>query len=97
MIELTRALEVISLLKGLVRRCQFKSKSTEGGSNCITDCRQVMTLLQPFVMNRLDICRQHTTSLLAITLEKDKHAQNRERVPLIDKVLTYHLTHLQPH
>ena len=33
-------------------------------------------LLQPFVMNRFDICRQH-----AVTLEKDTHAQNRERVP----------------
>ena len=32
-----------------------------------------------------DICRQRTTSfmtLLAITPEKDTHAQNRERVPL---------------
>ena len=43
-----------------------------------------MTVLQPFVMSRLDICRQRTTSLLAITPEKDTHAQNRERVPLID-------------
>ena len=40
-------------------------------------------MLQPFVMNRFDICRQHTTSLLAITLETDTHAQNRERIPLI--------------
>ena len=35
-----------------------------------------------------DICRQRTTSfmtLLAITPEKDTHAQNRERVPLTDR------------
>ena len=68
--------------KGPCKTCQFKRKSTEGGSHCVTGCRQVMTVLQPFVMNRLDICRQRTTSLLAITPEKDTHAQNRERVPL---------------
>ena len=68
--------------KGPCKTCQFKRKSTEGGSHCVTDCRQVMTVLQPFVMSRLDICRQRTTSLLAITQEKDTHAQNRERVPL---------------
>ena len=68
--------------KGPSRTCQFKRKSTEGGWHCVTDCRQVMTVLQPFVMNRLDICRQRTTSLLAIAPEKDTHAQNRERVPL---------------
>ena len=67
---------------GPSRTCQFKRKSTEGGWHCVTDCRQVMTVLQPFVMNRLDICRQRTTSLLASAPEKDTHAQNRERVPL---------------
>ena len=68
--------------KGPCKTCQFKRKSTEGGSHCVTDYKQVMTVLQPFVMNRLDICRQRTTSLLAITPEKDMHAQNREHVPL---------------
>ena len=67
---------------GPSRTCQFKRKSTEGGWHCVTDCRQVMTVLQPFVRNRLDICRQRTTSLLAIAPEKDTHAQNHERVPL---------------
>ena len=59
MMELTRALEVVSLVKGLVKWCQFKRKSTEGGWHCITDCRQVMTMLQSFVItgNRFDICR----------------------------------------
>ena len=66
--------------KGPCKTRQFKRKST-GGSHCVTDCRQVMTVLQPFVMNRLDIFRQCTSSLLAITPEKDTHAQNRERVP----------------
>ena len=74
--------------KGPCTKCQFKRKSTEGGLHCVTDCRQVMTVLQPFVMNRLDICRQRTTSLLAITPEKDTHAQNRERVPLMGSGLT---------
>ena len=68
--------------KGPCKMRQFKRKSTEGGSHCVTDYRQVMMVLQPFVMSRLDICRQRTTSLLAITQEKDTHAQNRERVPL---------------
>ena len=67
--------------KGPCNTCQFTRKSTEGGSHCVTDYRQVMTVLQPFVMNRLNICRQRTTSLLAITPEKDTHAQNREHVP----------------
>ena len=77
--QLTRALEVISLVKGLVRRCQFKRKSTEGGSHCVTDCRQVMTVLQPFVMNRFGNIQLHCWPF---TLENDAHAQNRERVPL---------------
>ena len=33
-------------------------------------------------MNRLEIFRQRTTSLLAITPEKDTHVQNREHDPL---------------
>ena len=74
--------------KGPCKTCQFKRKSTEGGSHCVTDCRQIMTVLQPFARNRLDICRQRTTSLLAITPEKDTHAQNRERVPLTDNFLS---------
>ena len=77
--------------KGPSRTCQFKRKATEGGWHCVTDCRQVMTVLQPFVMNRLDICRQRTTSLLAIAPEKDTHAQNRERVPLINLDLRFSL------
>ena len=47
------AMEVISLL---VRRCQFKRKCIaiiEGGSHFITDCRQVKTMLQSFVVNRV--------------------------------------------
>ena len=77
--------------KGPSRTCQFKRKSTEGGWHCVTDCRQVMTVLQPFVMNRLDICRQRTTSLLAIAPEKDTHAQNRERVPLTISISLLHI------
>ena len=81
MMELTRALEVISLIKDLVRRCQFKRKSKEDGSHFVTDYRQVITVLQSFVMNRFDICRQSTT-LLAIIAEKDMHVHNHEHVPL---------------
>ena len=86
--ELTRALEVISLVKGLVRQCRFKRKSTEGGSHCVTDCRHFMMVLQPFVMNSFNICRQRTTSLLAITPEKDMHVQNCVHVPLINALLS---------
>ena len=50
--------------KGPCKTCQFK--------------RKVDRIASHFVMNRLDICRQRTTSLLVITPEKDTHAQNRE-------------------
>ena len=31
--------------KGITMQCQFERKSTEGGLHCVTDCRQVMTIL----------------------------------------------------
>ena len=39
--------------KGPCKTCQFKRKSTEGGSHCVTDCRQVMTVLHSLASQSL--------------------------------------------
>ena len=57
--------------------CKTVKVQVESYRRWIADCRQVMTVLQHFVINRFDICRRRTTSLLAITSGKDKNAHNR--------------------
>ena len=70
MMELTRALEVISLVKGLVRPVPFQEEIYRRWIALRHRLQTGYEVLQSFVMNRFNNCRQRTT-LLAITSEKD--------------------------